>query len=84
MNFLKKNILIFVLFTFTTSLIFIFILDYIEKQNAPKIVLRANKSPFDVQKPEPQNSNLSFEQIIDSLKKSNQIEDKSLEVDDIE
>ena len=84
MIFLKKNILIFILFFFTTSLIFLFILDYIEKQNASKIILRANKSPFDVQKPEPQNSNLSFEQILESLKKSNQIEDRSLEIDDIE
>lgn len=58
---------------------------WIKYQNSlePKIILKSSSNPLEVQKPDPQNSKMSLEDIKNSLKNSEILNDKSLEVDDI-
>ncbi len=79
----KEMKLFFFFFIFCLFILGFFV--WIKYQNSlePKIILKSSSNPLEVQKPDPQNSKMSLDDIKNSLKNSEILNDKSLEVDDI-
>ena len=80
-----KNLSSKILFVFTFFCIFlilIFLWKQNERNNAPKIILKSEKDPMEINLPEPTNSNMSIEQIEMELKNL-KIKDNNLDIDDI-
>jgi len=84
MNLSKDFKLLIFVFLFTFCLLGLYFLNGYQKKQATKIVLVSKSNPLEVPKPSPVNSQMSLDEINQTLRDLELSNDKKLEIDDIE